>query len=122
MSNYAINNSMKSVRNYLKVGNYIDLKFKDNEFDFVLALGVVYALNLADGIKCLKEIIRVSKGNSFINLSSYTDSSNYWLFKNWTLLGSTLLTEKEWIEVLKHTKYKGHYYFTNANTLNLKKK
>ena len=51
MSNYAINNSMKSVRNYLKVGNYIDLKFKDNEFDFVLALGVVYALNLADGIK-----------------------------------------------------------------------
>jgi ubiquinone/menaquinone biosynthesis C-methylase UbiE len=122
MSEYAIKNSMLSVKKNLKVGNYIDLNFKDSEFDFVLALGVVYSLNLADAIKCLKEIIRVSKGNSFINLSSYTNSNDYWLFKNWTLLGSTLLTEKEWLEVLKHVKYKGNYYFTNSKTLNLKKK
>ena len=122
MSRYAIDNSMPDVKKKLILGNYTKLKFKDNEFDFVIALGVVYSLNLADAIKCLKEIIRVGRGSSFINLSSYSNTHDYWLFKHWTLLGSTLLTEKEWIEVLKHVKYKSHFYFTNAKTLKLKKK
>ena len=122
MSEYAVKNSMLSVKKNLKVGNYINLNFKDSEFDFVLALGVVYSFNLVDAIKCLKEIIRVSKGSSFINLSSYNNSNDYWLFKHWTLLGSTLLKEKEWVAVLNHVNYKGDYYFTNSKTLNLKEK
>jgi len=122
MSKYAIQNSLVSIKKYLKVGQYTKLNFKNNEFDFVLAIGVVYSLNLADAIICLKEIIRVSNGKSFINLSSYKNKNDYWLFKNWTLLGTTLLKEKEWIEVLKHVHYKGHYYFTNAKSLQLKSK
>ena len=122
MSEYAIQNSLVSIKKYLKVGKYTKLNFKNNKFDFVLAIGVVYSLNLADAINCLKEIIRVSKGKSFINLSSYKNKNDYWLFKNWTLLGTTLLKEKEWIEVLKHVNYKGHYYFTDSKSLQLKSK
>ena len=118
MSKYAIQNSLKSVRNYLINGNYTKLSFRKNEFDFVIALGVVYSLNLSDAISCLKEIVRVSKNKSFINLSSYKTKRDYWLFKNWTLLGTTLLTENEWRIVLKHVNYKGDYYFTNSETLN----
>ena len=113
---------MKSVKKNIRKSSYTKLTFKNNEFDFVLAIGVVYSLNLSDAISCLKEIIRVSKGRSFINLSSYLNKNDYWLFKHWTLLGSTLLKEKEWIEVLKHVNYSGDYYFTNAKTLNLKHK
>jgi len=122
MSKYAIQNSLKSVRNYLRYGSYTKLSFKKNEFDFVIALGVVYALNLSDAISCLKEIIRVSKNKSFINLSSYKTKRDYWLFKNWTLLGTTLLKENEWRTVLKHVNYKGDYYFTNSGTLQLKER
>ncbi len=122
LSNYAKNNSMKSIKKNIKIGSYTKFDFKDSFFDFVMAVGVVYSLNLADAIKCLKEIVRVSKQNSFINLSSYTNLNDYWLFKNWTLLGSTLLTEKEWLKVLKHVNYDGNYYFTSAKTLNLKSK
>ena len=92
--------------------------YKNNHFDFLIAIGVVYALNLSDAIKCIKEINRVSK-NSFINLASYKNKRDYWLFKQWSLLGTTILLEKEWIEILKHCKYKGDYYFTNAENLNL---
>ena len=120
MSNYAIKKSIKSVKKNIKLGNYTRLNFKNSKFDFVIALGVVYSLNLSDAIKCLKEIIRVSKGKSFINLSSYETKKDYWLFKYWTLLGSTLLREDEWKSVLKHVNYKGHYYFTNAKSLGLK--
>jgi len=118
-SKYAIENSMQSIRKNIIHSNYIDMKnFKDNAFDFIYATGVVYALNITDAIKCLKEIIRISD-NSFITLASYTDKKDYWLFKNWTLLGTTILLKKEWETILKHVGYKGDYCFTNAKTLNL---
>ena len=118
-SDYAIKNSMKSVKKFIIKGNQERLKlYKKNHFDFLLAIGVVYALNLTDAIKCIKEINRVSK-NSFINLASYKTKRDYWLFKQWSLLGTTILLEQEWVEILKHCKYKGDYYFTNAENLNL---
>ena len=118
-SEYAIENSMQNIRKNIINSNYIDMKnFKDDAFDFIYATGVVYALNITDAIKCLKEIIRISN-NSFITLASYTDKKDYWLFKNWTLLGTTILLQKEWETILKHVGYKGDYYFTNAKTLNL---
>ena len=55
----------------------------------MLAIGVVYALNIPDLISCLKEIQRVGKGKSFINLGSYENSEEYDLFKKWSLLGCT---------------------------------
>ena len=85
-------------------------------------MGVVYTHNLTDAIKCLKEIQRVSKGKSFITLASYKTYEEYWLFKQWTVLGSTILQENEWIKVLQHVNYTGDYFFTNSNILNLKKK
>ena len=111
---------MKSVKKSIKKNdNYVKLKFENNKFDFVLALGVVYTHNLFDAICCLKEIQRVGKGKSFVTLASYETKEDYWLFKQWTLLGTTILRENEWIEILRHANYTGDYFFTNAKTLNL---
>ena len=77
-SSYAINKSMKSVKRYIKkVDNYTKLNFKNRSFDFVLALGVPYEYGLDGSIKCLKEIQRVSKGKSFINLGSYQHKNSF---------------------------------------------
>ena len=122
-SNYAIDNSMGSVKKYIKkTDNYLRLEFEDNKLDFVIALGVVYVQNLKDAIKCLKEIQRVSKGKSFITLGSYETKEEYWLFREWALLGTIILKENEWIEILKLVNYSGDFYFTNAKTLILKAK
>lgn len=119
-SNYAIKNSEKIIRKNVLKGNFFEIPFKKNYFDFVLAIGPVYSLNLTDAIKCLKEIVRVSKGKSYITLGSYENEHEYKLFKNWTLLGTTILKKNEWKYVLKHTKYKGDYKFNTSKTLNLK--
>ena len=122
-SQYAIDNSMENIKKDIKkCENYINLKYEDNYFDFVIALGVVYTHNLTDAIKCLKEIQRVSKNKSFITLASYETQEEYWLFKQWTVLGSTLLQESEWEKVLEHVNFTGDYFFTNSSVLNLKKK
>ena len=94
-SDYAVKNSMEDVRKYIsKTKNYINLEYEDNKFDFILALGVVYTLNLSEAIQCLKEIQRISKGKSFVTLASYETIQDYWLFRQWTLLGTTILLKK----------------------------
>jgi len=122
-SDYAIKNSMKDINKSIKkTNNYLKLDFADNKFDFILAIGVVYTHSISDAILCLKEIQRVGKGKSFVNLASYENKNDYWMFKQWSLLGTTILQENEWIEILKHCSYTGDYFFTNAYTLNLKSK
>ena len=119
-SKYAINKSLKSVRKNIYYAKPTELPFTKNFFDFVLGIGVVYALSLTDIIRCLNEIKRVSRGKSFVNLASYDNMKDKVLFENWSLLGVSFFKEKEWIEVLKHTKYTGDYYFTNAKSLGLR--
>jgi len=123
-SEYAYNNSINSeVKKKIKfVDNYRELNFEDNFFDFILCIGVTYTLNLPDIIKFLNEFVRVGKKNSFINLASYENESDFWLMKNWSLLGTSILKKEEWKKILKYTNYKGDYYFTNSHSLNIKKK
>ncbi len=118
-SKYAIKNSMDSVKNeVLLYDNYKKLNFPDNHFDFCIALGVVYTHTLSDAINLLREISRTSK-KSFITLASYDTEEEYWLFKQWTLLGSIILRKDEWKKVLAYSNYKGDYTFTNSKKLNL---
>ena len=122
-SGYAFENTLSEVKqNVKKVNNYLSLDFKEREFDFIMALGVIYTLTINDAIKVLKEIERVGKGKSFITLASYTNEDDYWLFKDWTLIGTTILKKDEWVEVLKAANYSGDYYFTNSKTLNIERK
>jgi ubiquinone/menaquinone biosynthesis C-methylase UbiE len=122
ISDYAIENAMPDIKTYLVKSRFEKLPFNDREFDFVIAIGVVYTLNLADAISCLKEIQRVGKGKSFITLGAYATPEEKKLFEYWTLLGTTVLHVDEWREVLKHVGYTGDYKFTTAKTLNLVEK
>ena len=122
-SNYAITNSIPDAKENIKYcNNYTDLEYGDSEFDFIFALGVVYTHNLTNAIKCLREIQRVGKGKSFITLASYENRDDYWLFKQWSLLGTTILRKDEWRKVLSHVNYSGDYSFTNAELLGLRAK
>ena len=122
ISPYAINNSMPSVKPAIIKAPFTSLPFADATFDLVIAIGVVYTLNLADAIRCLKEIQRVGKGKSFITLAAYSTEEEFQLFRWWTVLGATILHENEWKEVLQHVGYTGDYKFTTAVTLKLVKK
>ena len=119
ISEYAIDNAMPSVKPFIQKAPFTSLPFQDKEFDFVIAIGVVYSLNLTGAIQVLKEIQRVGKGKSFVTLASYVTEEDLRLFRYWTLLGTTILREDEWVEVLNHTGYTGDYTFTNARTLKL---
>ena len=119
ISDYAISCTMPSTKEFVQKAPFTELPFADTEFDLVIAIGAVYSLNLPDAIKCLKEIQRVGKGKSFITLGAYETEDDLRLFRYWTLLGSTILSKSDWVEVLKHVKYTGDYKFNTAQSLNL---
>ncbi len=119
ISEYALNNAMDDVKPFLQKSLFTALPFPDKSFDFVIAIGVVYCLNLSDAIKCLREIQRVGKGKSFITLAAYRTEEEKKIFEYWTLLGSTVLHEDDWVEVLTHVGYTGDYKFTTARSLKL---
>lgn len=122
ISGYAIEQAMPSIQSCIQQAPFTTLPFKDKEFDLVLAIGVVYTLNLADAMKCLKEIQRVGKGKSFVTLAAYRTEEEFKLFRWWTVLGTTVLHEDEWVEVLKHVGYTGDYKFQTARSLKLVEK
>ncbi len=119
-SKYAISKAPKLIQKNILHSNFTNLPFKKKFFDFVIAIGPVYSLNLSDAIKCLKEIKRIGKGKSFITLGSYENDIEQKLFSYWTLLGSTILSKKDWRYLLKYVKYNGDFKFNTAKTLNLK--
>ena len=119
ISDYAIKCATSSTKHLIQKTSFSELPFANGAFDFVIAIGPVYSLNLPDAIKCLKEIQRVGSGRSFITLGAYETEEELRLFRYWTLLGCTVLTKLDWIEVLKHVGYTGDYKFNTAQSLNL---
>ena len=88
-------------------------------FDLCLALGVVYTLNLGDAMNLIRSIERVAH-KSFITLGAYDTEEDLRLFRKWTLLGTTILKQDEWREVLNHCGFTGDYWFVTAESLKLR--
>ena len=119
ISEYARNRTSPQIRDSIIISPFTHIPHDDKAFDLVIAIGPVYSLNLSDAIRCLKEIKRVSKGKSFITLGSYSNDEDRNLFLQWTLLGTTILSKKDWLKVLEHVAYQGDYKFNTSESLGL---
>lgn len=100
----------------ITVNNKWDFK---EPFDLVIAVGAVYVENLPQAVNLLIEIERISF-SSFITLASYDSEDDLKLFKQWSLLATTILKKDEWREVMRYAGYTGDYWFVNAETLRLR--
>ena len=116
---YPIKKAHPKIKKFLKLSQYHELDYKKNYFDFVFAFNSIYSQNLGDIIKTLNEINRVSK-KSYVVLASCNNASERNKFYAWTLLGTTILEKKEWLQLFKFIGYKGDYYFSTAKSLGLK--
>jgi SAM-dependent methyltransferase len=116
---YPIEETMDSVKDDVIFCPYEKLPFEDKSFDFVMAFASIYMLNFGGVLNALREIQRVSRGNSYVTLGAYNTKEEKELFLEWTLLGTTILRKDEWLEVFKETGYTGDYFFTSAKSLHL---
>lgn len=111
VSKYAIKNSKKEVKRFLKLGNAKKLKFKDNYFDLVISINTIHNLNKRDCSKALKEIDRVTKKNAFITVDAYKNIIEKKRMYAWNLTAKTIMNEKNWIKFFKKNNYNYDYYW-----------
>ena len=110
-SDYAIDNSIIEIKkNILKVENYTKLNFKEDSFDFILAIGVIYALTITDLLKCIKEIQRVGKKH-YISVKSYRNDDELFNLQCWALTCESFFSKSEWIWIMKKSGFTGKFEF-----------
>jgi len=112
ISKYAIKNCEKEVIGRLHQGSADKLPFPDNSFDFVISINAIHNFNKRGVLKSLKEISRVSKKNSFIQVDSYRNKNERKIFLDWVLTAYYHDYPKNWIKLFKEAGYKGDYYWT----------
>jgi ubiquinone/menaquinone biosynthesis C-methylase UbiE len=111
ISDYALSEALPNVKQYLHKSCCSKLAFKDNSFDLVISISTIHNLNLQGVRQAISEIIRVSRGRSFIKVNGYKNLKERVELERWNLVAKTNLRESEWEELFAEVGYDGDYDF-----------
>lgn len=111
ISEYAVANTMETVREHVSVANANDLPFDDNSFDVVISINTIHNLEQAECGKALQEIERVSRGHSFITVDAYRTDEEFERMQAWNLTAKTIMHVEEWTAFFDEVGYTGDYYW-----------
>jgi protein-L-isoaspartate(D-aspartate) O-methyltransferase len=110
ISDYAIANSLESVRDKLQVGSAKKLPFPDKSFDLVVSINTLHNLHCYDLYDALKEIERVGR-QKYICVESYRDENEKANLLYWQVTCEAFNTPAEWEWWFNHTGYTGDHSF-----------
>jgi len=112
ISDYALKHCEPDVIGRLHQGSADDLPFPDASFDAVISLNTLHNLKRDDVVMGVREIQRVSKGKSFIQVDSYFTPEQKKLFEEWVLTAEYHDYPEQWLKLLQEAGYTGDYYWT----------
>ena len=115
ISEYAIENSMPSVKTFLKVGSADKLEFPDNAFDLVVSINSIHNLPLEKCKISLKEIERVSRGHSYVTVDAWRNEEEYQNLLKWVLTAETYMPVDDWKKLFPEVGYTGDYWWFIAD-------
>ena len=111
ISEYAIENSLPSVREHLQVANAIMLPFPDHSFDVVVSINTIHNLERKDCEVALYEIQRVSRGKAFVTVDAYRTKEEKERMFAWNLTAQTIMSVDEWVKFFATVGYTGDYFW-----------
>jgi len=119
ISEYAIQNSLSSVKPVLSVGNANDLsEFADHSYDLVISINTIHNLPLGECTRAIAEIERVKKKGAYITVDAYGNDEEKERMTQWNLTAQTILHIDEWKKLFEETGYTGDYYWFIASNNN----
>lgn len=115
VSSYAIENAMPSVKQFLKIASAESLPFPDKSFDLVISINSIHNLPL-DRLKiAIKEIQRVSRGNSYITIDAWRNEEERKNLYKWVLTAETMMHVDDWKKLFEEVGYTGDYWWFIAD-------
>jgi SAM-dependent methyltransferase len=112
ISEYAISMAHPEVKDYMQVADARSIPYPDNFFDAVISINTIHNLNRPDCILALKEIQRLSRGKSYIQVDAYRNDVDRKLFEDWMLTAKTYDTPSGWVKIFEEAGYSGDYFWT----------
>jgi ubiquinone/menaquinone biosynthesis C-methylase UbiE len=109
ISQYALDNSMETVKSFLSQGNAKELPYEDDSFDLVISVNTVHNLALEECKQALREIERVSRGKSFIVVDAWHNERGKEVILKWVLTGLTVMHADDWKQLFQDVGYTGDY-------------
>lgn len=115
VSSYAIENAIPSVKRFLKIASAESLPYPDKSFDLVISINSIHNLPF-DRLKiALKEIQRVSRGNSYITIDAWRNEEERKNIYKWVLTAETMMHVDDWKKLFKEVGYTGDYWWFIAD-------
>ena len=111
ISDYAIEHADLEVKDFLSVGNAVQLPFGDKQFDLVISINTLHNLDQEGCVKALSEIERVCKGNSFVMVDGWRNKEEQHRMESCVLTAKTMMSADEWVELFQGANYSGDYWF-----------
>jgi len=111
ISNYAIENAIAPVQDFVSVGDARKLEFDDNSFDLVISITTMHNFEKEECAIALQELERVSRGKSFITVDAYRNEEEKSLMHAWNLTAKTVMHVDEWKAFFEKVGYTGDYHW-----------
>jgi len=110
ISEYAIENSIKEIKQFQQVADARELPFEDDSFDLAISINTLHNLDREGCAKGLSEIERISK-KRFITVDAYSNDDERIAMEGWNLTALTVMHVDEWKDFFKEKGYTGDYYW-----------
>lgn len=110
-SSYAIEQAPPEVKPLVSVADAKSLPFADRSYDLVISINTVHNLVLGECKRALKEIQRVSRGNSFITVDAWRNEQERENLLKWNLTALTYMHVDDWKQLFDEVGYTGDYFW-----------
>ena len=111
ISRYAVDHGHPLVRDHLRVISADTLDYADESFDFVYSIDAIHNLPPEACDQAIREVARVSRGGSFIQVASFQTTEQEQALRDWGVTVRTLRTMQAWREAFDCVGYRGDYGF-----------
>jgi SAM-dependent methyltransferase len=112
ISAYALANAHDRAVGRLVRGTAADLPFADRSFDVVLAINTLHNLHRDACVRALREIGRLARVGSYVQVDSYRTPEERALFLDWVLTAETHHDPAGWEALFAEAGYRGDWYWT----------
>jgi ubiquinone/menaquinone biosynthesis C-methylase UbiE len=115
VSAYAIDNSMPSVKPFLKIASAEKLPYPDKSFDLVISVNSIHNLPIDKLKTALKEVERVCRGNSYITVDAWHNEEERENLYKWVLTAETMMHVDDWKKLFDEVGFSGDYWWFIAD-------